>query len=78
MFCENMRPEIYTQWGLDHIDAMDLRQVLLSECPELTASPMAAKDAQGKYVIGNAFEPWGTTAQTHPEEHPLTSKHIER
>ena len=78
MFCENMRPEIYTQWGLDHIDAMDLRQVLLSECPELRASPIAAKDARGKYAIGNTFEPWGTTATTHPEEHPLTAKHIER
>jgi hypothetical protein len=78
MFCENMRPEIYTQWGLDHIDAMDLRQVLLSECPELKASPFAARDARGKYVIGNAFEPWGTTAATHPEEHPLTANRIER
>lgn len=78
MFCENMRPEIYTQWGMDHIDAMDLREVLLSECPELKASPLAAKNAQGKYLIGNAFEPWGTTAETHPEEHPLTAKRIER
>lgn len=77
MFCENMRPEIYTQWGLDHIDAMDLREVLLSECPELKASPIAARDADGKYVLGNPFEPWGTTARTHPEEHPLTANHIE-
>jgi heme peroxidase len=78
MFSENMRPEIYTQWGLDHIDAMDLRQVLLSECPELKASPIAARDAHGRYVIGNAFEPWGTSATTHPEEHPLTANRIER
>jgi len=78
MFSENMRPEIYTQWGLDHIDAMDLRAVLLSECPELKDSPIAAADARGKYVIGNAFEPWGTNARTHPEEHPLTAKGIER
>ena len=49
MFSENMRPEVYTQWGLDHIDAMDLRQVLLLECPELKASPIAAKDESGKY-----------------------------
>ena len=57
---------------------MDLREVLLSECPELKDSPIAAKDERGKYVIGNAFEPWGTNAKTHPEEHPLTAKGIER
>ena len=74
MFSDNMRPEIYTQYGLTHIDAMDLRQVLLSECPELKDSLLAAKDENGEYLIGNAFEPWGTTAQTHPEEHPLTAQ----
>lgn len=77
MFCENVRPEVYTEWGLDHIDAMDLRGVLLLECPELAGSPLARKNG-GRYTIGNAFEPWGTTAETHPDEHPLTAKHIER
>lgn len=78
MFSENMRPEIYTQYGLDHIDAMDLRQVLLLECPELHDSPLAARDARGRYLLGNPFEPWGTTAASHPEEHPLTARGIER
>ena len=57
---------------------MDLRQVLLLECPELQHSPIAARDAQGRYLIGNPFEPWGTTAATHPEEHPLTARGLER
>ena len=78
MFSENMRPEVYTQWGLGHIDAMDLRQVLLIECPELKDSPLAARDEHGRYLIGNPFEPWGTTAATHPDEHPLTARGIER
>jgi hypothetical protein len=77
MFTDNMRPEIYTQWGLDHIDAMDLREVLLSECPELNNSPIAARGGDGRRVIGNPFEPWGTNATTHPGEHPLTAKGIE-
>lgn len=77
MFADNMRPEIYTQWGLDHIDAMDLRQVLLLECPELAASPIGVKDETGRYALNNPFEPWGTTAKTHPEEHPLTAQGIE-
>ena len=78
MFCENMNAAVYTWWGLNHIDAMDLREVLLLECPELRASPLARKDARGRYTLGNSFEPWGTTAETHPDEHPLTAKRIER
>ena len=78
MFCENMNAAVYTEWGLNHIDAMDLREVLLLECPELRASPLARKDARGRYTLGNSFEPWGTTAETHPDEHPLTAKRIER
>jgi hypothetical protein len=78
MFCENMNAAVYTQWGLDHIEAMDLREVLLQECPELRDSPLARKDARGKYTLGNSFEPWGTTAESHPEEHPLTARRIER
>ncbi len=77
MFCENMNAAVYTEWGLNHIDAMDLREVLLLECPELRASPLARKDARGRYTLGNSFEPWGTTAETHPDEHPLTAKRIE-
>ena len=78
MFCENMNAAVYTEWGLNHIDAMDLREVLLLECPELRASPLARKDARGRYTLGNSFEPWGTIAETHPDEHPLTAKRIER
>ncbi|MGH9410867.1 MAG: peroxidase family protein [Vicinamibacterales bacterium] len=78
MFCENMTPEVYTEWGLDHIDAMDLREVLLLECPELSGAPLARSNARGRYTLGNSFEPWGTTAETHPDEHPLTAKRIER
>jgi len=78
MFCQNMTPAVYTQWGLDHIDAMDLRMVLLLECPELRRSPLARTDARGRFTLGNSFEPWGTTASTHPDEHPLTARRIER
>jgi hypothetical protein len=78
MFCENMNAGVYTEWGLEHIETMDLREVLLLECPELRASPLARTDARGRYTLGNPFEPWGTTAATHPDEHPLSARRIER
>jgi hypothetical protein len=78
MFCEQMVPDVYTQWGLDHIDAMDLRHVLLLECPELRDTLLGASGPIGGFRFGNAFEPWGTTADTHPDEHPLTSRRVER
>ena len=75
MFSDNMRPEIYTQCGLDHIDAMDLRQVLLSECPELKDSPLRPGETAETYR--KRVRAVGNNAKTHPEEHPLTAKGIE-
>jgi hypothetical protein len=54
----------YTASGLARIDEATLKSVLLRHCPELARS--------GLMGVNNAFEPWGTTADTHPAEHPLT------
>jgi hypothetical protein len=53
----------YTQCGLDRIDKTTLKSLLLQHYPGL-------KDS-GLMGVNNAFEPWGTTADMRPSEHPL-------
>ena len=69
-FNELFEPEVYTDWGLQHIEEMNRKKLLLLHCPELKASGLAG--------INNAFEPWTSTAESAPDEHPLTSNKIER
>ncbi len=56
--------QYYTPEGLRRIDSMTLKAVLLLHFPELATS--------GLMGVNNAFEPWGTTADMRPSEHPLT------
>ena len=69
-FNELYAPEVYTDWGLEHIEEMNRGKLILLHCPELKASGLAG--------VNNPFEPWTSTAQTAPKEHPLTSEKIER
>jgi hypothetical protein len=54
----------YTANGLARIDDITLKRLLLLHYPTLANS--------GLIGVNNAFEPWGTNADTAPEEHPLT------
>ena len=54
----------YTAAGLRRIDAATLKSLLLQHNPELRHSGLTG--------VNNAFEPWGTTADMRPSEHPLT------
>jgi len=54
----------YTAPGLARIDEATLKSLLLLHYPELVSSGLTG--------VNNAFEPWGTTADTAPSEHPLT------
>lgn len=69
-FTEYFVPEVYTDWGIRHIGEMNRKKLILLHCPELKHSGLAG--------VNNAFEPWTSTAATSPDEHPLTSKGIER
>jgi len=68
-FNELFEPEVYTDWGLEHIEEMNRKKLILLHCPELRASGLAG--------VNNSFEPWTSTATSAPEEHPLTSRNIE-
>jgi hypothetical protein len=70
-FCsERFNARYYTQEGIDLINRATLKDVLLLHYPELQQSGLAG--------VNNAFEPWSSTAQTAPEEHPLTATGAER
>ena len=69
-FNELYEPEVYTDWGLQHIEEMNRRKLILLHCPELKDSGLAG--------VNNPFEPWSSTARSAPQEHPLTSQKIER
>jgi hypothetical protein len=56
------REEIYTPAGLQWVDEVNFKQVLLRHHPELTKTGLANVD--------NAFEPWDIGELT-PERHPL-------
>ena len=67
-FNELFEPEVYTDWGLQHIEEMNRKKLILLHCPELQASGLAG--------VNNSFEPWTSTAKSAPDEHPLAQ--IER
>jgi hypothetical protein len=54
----------YTEAGLARIDEATLKDLLLRHYPALADSGLTA--------VNNAFEPWGSTADSAPSEHPLT------
>jgi hypothetical protein len=64
-FTEKYNERYYTKAGLERIDRMTLKELLLMHFPDLTKS--------GLIGVNNAFEPWGTTAATAPHEHPLAT-----
>jgi hypothetical protein len=64
-YCEKFNARYYTQEGIDHIDRVNLKDLLLRHCPELAGSGLPG--------VNNAFEPWNTTAAEAPDEHPLTT-----
>ncbi len=49
---------------MELLEHATLKDLLLLHYPELKNTGLA--------TVNNAFEPWGTTAADHPEEHPLT------
>jgi hypothetical protein len=69
-FNELFEPEVYTDWGIEHIQRMNRKKLLLLHCPDLLKSGLAG--------VNNPFEPWTSTAQTAKKEHPLTAEGIER
>ena len=62
-YTEKFNARYYTMTGMDLIEAATFKGVLLQHYPEL--------ENHGLGNVQNAFEPWGTTAATHPEQHPL-------
>lgn len=64
-YTEKFTSQYYTKEGLDLIEGTTLKGLLMKHFPELSKTGLAG--------VNNAFEPWGTNAQTHPEEHPLTA-----
>lgn len=64
-YTDKFKPEYYTKTGIELIDQCTMKGLFLEHYPELAKSGLAG--------VNNAFEPWGTTAATHPEEHPLTA-----
>jgi len=62
-FTDKYNARYYTQEGLDRIDRVSLKRLLLLHFPRLKNS--------GLMGVYNAFEPWGTDAATAPHEHPL-------
>ncbi len=58
-------PRVYTASMRERIGSTTLKDLLLRHVPALAASGLAQVD--------NAFEPWGTNALTHPEQHPLSA-----
>jgi hypothetical protein len=64
-YTEKFNARYYTKTGMALIEEATFKGVLLQHYPQL-------KEA-GLGNVENAFEPWGTTAREHPEEHPLAA-----
>ena len=62
-YTDNYNEETYTRVGLDWIDDVDLKAVLLRHHPELATTGLAN--------VRNAFEPWDTEQNLDPSRHPL-------
>ncbi len=65
-YTDKFTAQYYSKEGMDMIEHCTLKGLLLQHFPELAKAGLAG--------VNNAFEPWGTTAETNPEEHPLTAK----
>jgi hypothetical protein len=61
-FTESYNEEVYTKEGLDWIDDVDFKSVLLRHYPALADTGLAN--------VTNAFEPWDT-GELLPSRHPL-------
>jgi len=62
-FTEKYNERYYTKGGLARIDRLTLKKLLFLHFPDLRRT--------GLMGVRNAFEPWGTTKDTAPREHPL-------
>ena len=62
-YTDDYRPEVYTEEGMDWVDATTFKDVLLRHFPELTHTGLAN--------ITNAFEPWDTDRVLSKDRHPL-------
>jgi len=62
-YTEKLNARYYTDAGMEMIESATFKSVLLQHYPEL--------EQHGLGGVHNAFEPWGTTPETHPQEHPL-------
>lgn len=58
-------PRVYSHAMRERIGSATLKDLLIRHLPELAESGLRGVD--------NAFEPWGTTAASHPEQHPLSA-----
>jgi len=58
-------PRVYTREMKARITEITMKSLLLHHLPGLARSGLAG--------VNNAFEPWGTTVHTAPEEHPLSA-----
>ena len=67
-FTEKYNARYYTPAGIERLNTVTMKKLLLRHFPGLEDS--------GLKNIHNAFEPWGTTPQSNPEQHPLSA--IER
>ena len=61
-FTDDFREEVYTHEGLDWIDAVSMKSLLLRNFPALANTGLAN--------VKNAFEPWDT-GRLDPARHPL-------
>ena len=64
-YTDKFNERYYTRRGMEIIESATMKGVLLLHHPNLAQTGLAG--------VHNAFEPWGTTAQTHPAEHPLAA-----
>jgi hypothetical protein len=64
-YTEKFNERYYTKTGMALIEGATFKGVLLQHYPQL--------EEAGLRNVENAFEPWGTTAREHPEEHPLAA-----
>jgi Animal haem peroxidase len=61
-FTDDYREEVYTREGLDWIDAVSMKSLLLRHFPALATTSLAN--------VRNAFEPWDA-GRLDPARHPL-------
>lgn len=63
-YTEKFNARYYTETGMALIAEATFKSVLLEHYPQLARA--------GLCNVENAFEPWGTTANERPDEHPLS------